>query len=176
MIRTVMFSAAAAALIAGGFVAAATADTADSTKTAEARMIDRDGNSVGTVTLRQTHHGTLLHARLHGLPPGVRAFHIHETGLCEPPDFASAEGHYNPTGDKHGFLAEEGMHAGDMPNIHIPESGELEIEVLAHMVDLDDNLFDADGSSIVIHEGADDYKTDPAGAAGPRIACGVIER
>ncbi|TVR95478.1 MAG: superoxide dismutase family protein [Rhodospirillales bacterium] len=174
--RTVNLSAAAAVLIAGGLIGVAAADTVDITKTAEAQMIDRDGNSVGTVTLRQTHHGTLLHARLHGLAPGVRGFHIHETGVCEPPDFTSADGHYNPTGDKHGFLAEEGMHAGDLPNIHIPESGELEIEVLAHMVDLDDNLFDEDGSSIVIHEDPDDYETDPAGDAGPRIACGVIER
>lgn len=176
--QTIHLSIAAAALIAGslGYGTGAVAETVDTGRTAEARMINRNGDSVGRVTLRQTAHGTLLHARLRGLSPGVSAFHVHETGVCTTPEFTSAGGHYNPTGAKHGFLSEEGMHAGDMPNIHIPESGELEIEVLAHMVDLDDNLFDDDGSSIVIHEGADDYKTDPAGAAGPRIACGVIER
>ena len=66
------------------------------------------------------------------------------------------------------------MHAGDMPNIHVPASGALEIEVLNTLLRLDDALFDEDGAAIVIHEGPDDYVTDPAGAAGPRIACGVI--
>ena len=79
-------------------------------------------------------------------------------------------------GAKHGFDSAEGMHAGDMPNIHVPDSGVLEIEVLNTLLKLDATLFDADGAAIVIHDGPDDYASDPAGAAGSRIACGVIVR
>ncbi len=142
---------------------------------ARAAMMDANGNAVGEVALRETFQGVLLHARLDGLPPGAHAFHVHTIGACEPP-FKSAGGHYNPTGAQHGMDNPEGMHAGDMPNIHVGASGALEIEVLNTMLRLDDALFDADGAAIVIHAGPDDYKTDPAGAAGPRIACGVIER
>ena len=159
---------AAAAL----FVAA---DAADATGQASAAMMNANGESVGSVTLRATPHGTLLHAKLENLPPGAHAFHIHAAGVCEPP-FTSSGGHFNPDGKKHGFDSAEGMHAGDMPNIHVPDSGTLEIEVLNTLLKLDATLFDADGAAIVIHAGADDYKSDPAGAAGPRIACGVIGR
>ena len=136
-------------------------------------MMNANGESVGAVTLSQTPQGTLLHATLENLPAGAHAFHVHAVGVCEPP-FKSAGGHFNPAGKKHGISNPEGMHAGDMPNIHVPDSGALEIEVLNTQLRLDDALFDEDGASIVIHEGPDDYVTDPAGAAGPRIACGVI--
>ena len=73
-------------------------------------------------------------------------------------------------------MAAEGLHVGDMPNIHVPESGSLEIEVLNTLLKLDASLFDADGAAIVLHAGPDDYKSDPAGAAGGRIACGIIAK
>ena len=142
---------------------------------AVADMKNGDGKSVGTVSLRQTPHGALVHAKLSNLPAGSHAFHVHGIGKCEPP-FKSAGGHFNPMGKKHGILSGDGMHAGDMPNIHVPGSGSLEIEVLATGVSLNDKLFDADGSAVVIHQGADDYQSNPAGAAGPRIACGVIRK
>ena len=110
-----------------------------------------------------------------GLPASAHAFHVHAAGKCEPP-FKSAGGHFNPDGVMHGIHAEGGMHVGDMPNIHVPESGALEIEVLNARPMLDASLFDADGVAIAIHEGANDYKSDPAGAAGPRIACGVTAK
>ena len=138
-------------------------------------MLNASGDVVGKVMLHETTHGTLLHARFTNLPPGPHAFHVHDVGICEPP-FTSAGGHFNPTNVKHGIMNSEGVHAGDMPNIHVPANGALEIEVLNTMLRLDDSLFDADGAAIVIHEGPDDYVTDPAGAAGPRIACGVISR
>ncbi len=133
------------------------------------------GENHGSVTLRAVPAGVLVHARLTGLPEGAHAFHVHAVGACEPP-FTSAGGHYNPDGALHGLAAQGGLHAGDMPNIHIPASGALDIEVLNTALALDERLFDADGAAIVIHEGADDYTSDPAGAAGPRIACGVIRR
>jgi Cu-Zn family superoxide dismutase len=137
-------------------------------------MQNQDGDSLGTVMLTQTPYGALLHAKLNDLSPGAHAFHVHAVGECEPP-FKSAGGHYNPVGSSHGFMDPDGMHYGDLPNIHVPENGELEFEVLAPRVNLDAMLFDADGASIVIHAGPDDYQSEPAGAAGPRIACGVIQ-
>ncbi|MDX1513940.1 MAG: superoxide dismutase family protein [Gammaproteobacteria bacterium] len=143
--------------------------------TATATLKDAGGQTVGEVLLTEGGYGTLLQVTLRGLPPGTHAFHVHAVGTCEPP-FTSAGGHYNPTGSKHGFLDRDGMHAGDLPNVHVPSSGELKFDVFAPRVRLDAALFDADGAAIVMHQGADDYKSDPAGAAGPRIACGVIEK
>jgi Cu-Zn family superoxide dismutase len=90
--------------------------------------------------------------------------------------FGHAGGHYNPESTGHGFMDNDGVHAGDMPNLHIPASGELKFEVFNPLVKLDERLFDEDGASIMIHAGADDYVSNPAGDAGSRIACGVIER
>lgn len=160
---------AAAALLLMMTPAPADADTA------LAQMTDPDGKSVGTVELRPSPFGTMLHLRLAFLPPGVHAFHVHETGECLPP-FTSAGGHYNPDGSDHGLMDDDGRHAGDMPNLHIPATGMINVEVFNDKLRLDDQLFDDDGASIIIHEGPDDYTTNPAGAAGPRIACGVIER
>ncbi|WP_462321238.1 superoxide dismutase family protein [Halochromatium sp.] len=142
----------------------------------ESMMQDRNGNTVGAVLLSETPNGVLLHARLGNLPSGVHAFHIHETGACEPP-FDSAGGHLTAEPpNAHGYLIEDGPHLGDMPNIHIPENGRLEIEVMTQVADMDTQVFDDDGAALVIHEGADDYQSQPSGAAGPRIACGVIEK
>ena len=162
-------------LLASIAFAAATVQTAGAAERAMAKLKNPKGESVGEVRLMETPHGTLLHARFSNLPPGAHAFHVHTVGKCEPP-FKSAGGHFNPGGKKHGFLAADGLHAGDMANIHVPASGSLEIEVLNTLLKLDSSLFDADGAAIVLHEGPDDYKTDPAGAAGGRIACGVISR
>lgn len=168
--KTLLAAATCAAMtgMGGGALAA---------ETATATLHDPEMNEVGTVELEETPHGVLMSIEIDGLPEGTHAFHIHETGTCEPP-FKSAGGHYNPTGAQHGILNENGKHAGDLPNIHVTGSP-LKLEVLADEVTLKDGaentLFDDDGSAIVIHEGPDDYQTDPAGAAGPRIACGVIE-
>ena len=162
-----------ATILAAGFALVAATHAASAAEQASAAMMNANGESVGAVTLRETPQGTLLHAKLENLPAGAHAFHVHAVGVCEPP-FKSAGGHFNPGGAKHGIDSAEGMHAGDMPNIHVPESGALEIEVLNTQLHLDASLFDEDGAAIVIHEGPDDYASDPAGAAGPRIACGVI--
>lgn len=162
---------ASAALVAFAIVSA----HAQESVTATATLKDPSGQSVGEITLTEGGYGTLIQAKLSGLPAGTHAFHVHAVGTCEPP-FKSAGGHYNPTGSKHGFMDPDGMHAGDLPNVHIPLSGELQFDVFAPRVRLDAALFDADGAAIVMHAGADDYRSDPAGDAGPRIACGVIEK
>lgn len=144
---------------------------------ARASLKDASGKDIGRVELIQTPHGVLLKMALKGAPPGERAFHIHAVGKCEAP-FTSAGPHFNPASHKHGLEAKEGSHAGDMPNLHIPANGELTIEIANPMISLvkgqPNSLFDADGSAIIIHAGADDYKTDPTGNAGDRIACGVV--
>ena len=146
-------------------------------QTAKASLKDASGKDVGTVQFRQTPHGVLLKMSLKGVAPGEHAFHIHAVGKCEPP-FTSAGGHFNPASKKHGMEAAEGSHAGDMPNLHIPANGELTIDIANPMISLvkgqPSSVFDADGSSIIIHAGPDDYKTDPTGNAGDRIVCGVI--
>jgi Cu-Zn family superoxide dismutase len=145
-------------------------------ETAHAELRNEQGKKVGAATLEETPHGVLITLDLDGVPPGTHALHIHEVGKCEPP-FKSAGGHFNPADKKHGLLSAAGMHAGDLPNITVPESGKLKVDVFATGVTLGggaNGLFDADGSSLVIHAGPDDYKSDPAGEAGARFACGVV--
>lgn len=127
------------------------------------------------MTLHGTPDGVLLEAGLRNLPAGPHAFHIHAVGICSP-SFEAAGGHFNPTNEAHDLLASSGPHAGDFPNIHVPQSGNLDFEAYNSRLELNGELFDADGAAIVIHRGADDYRTDPAGNAGTRIACGVISR
>jgi Cu-Zn family superoxide dismutase len=143
---------------------------------ASAVLKDKDGKEVGKVELTDTPSGVLMRLTLDGVPPGDHAFHVHAIGKCEPPDFKSAGPHFNPDDTKHGLMNAEGPHAGDMPNLHVPDSGKLTVEVLNEMVTLDAEpaLLDNDGSAIVVHATADDYQADPAGNAGDRIACGVV--
>jgi Cu-Zn family superoxide dismutase len=152
------------------------ADQASPVYKAAAVLNDASGKEVGKATFSATPSGALLELNLTAAQPGVHAIHVHAVGKCEPPDFKSAGPHFNPDQTKHGIMSPEGPHAGDLPNIHVPADGKLEVEFLDPVVTLSQEsaLLDADGSSIVIHAGPDDYKTDPAGNSGDRIACGVI--
>lgn len=142
------------------------------------QLINSQGEAIGQATITQSAEGVLISAHAGGISPGWHAFHIHETGKCEPPGFTSAGGHFNPTGAGHGFLDGDGHHAGDLPNVYVGEDGRLDVDVFTKQVSLAPggpaSLADADGSSLVIHAGRDDYRTDPAGDAGGRIACAVI--
>jgi Cu-Zn family superoxide dismutase len=147
---------------------------------ARAVLHDAKGNEVGTVTFSNAEQGVAVDIDLHGFPPGVHAFHIHEKGACEAPDFKSAGGHFNPTGAAHGFLNAKGPHAGDLPNITVGPDSTLQEIVITQRISLEptasNSIFPEGGTSVVVHENADDYVSNPAGDAGPRIACGVIER
>jgi superoxide dismutase, Cu-Zn family len=140
-------------------------------------FVNADGKPIGTAMLKQTPSGVLIDINVSGLPPGAHALHIHETGKCDVPDFKSAGDHYNPTGAKHGFVAGREHHAGDMPNQFVQGNGVLQAQVLNPQVTLytgKATLFDADGSALIIHAGADDYASQPAGEAGNRLACAMI--
>jgi Cu-Zn family superoxide dismutase len=148
------------------------ADKAAAGATARAEVKDQKGQTVGEVTLTETPHGTLVKGTLSNLPPGQHAIHIHEAGKCEAP-FTTAGGHLNPDKKKHGLLVAEGKHGGDLPNLYVGADGKVQFDHFAHGLAMKD-LQDADGAAVVVHASADDYKSDPAGNAGDRIACGVV--
>lgn len=145
---------------------------------ASARIDARDGNPIGSAQLLVGGESVALTVSATGLEPGPKGFHLHATGRCAAPDFTSAGGHLNPLGVSHGILSADGGHLGDLPNLEVAENGSASttVDLIGSRDELLDQLFDDDGTAIVIHAGPDDYMSDPAGAAGPRIACGVLAR
>jgi superoxide dismutase, Cu-Zn family len=150
-------------------------------QTAVAHLQNTSGEEIGVVSFVPLAAGGVhITVSAIGLPPGIRGFHIHEVGECDPDDaFASAGGHFNPTDAAHGWDAPDGPHAGDLPNLHVHQDGTVAVEFFHTLVSLDEgaetSLTGGDGTAILIHEHADDYMSQPTGEAGDRIACGVIE-
>jgi Cu-Zn family superoxide dismutase len=147
--------------------------------TASVELQTSSGQSAGRATLTSTGDGVFISAQLRNLPEGMHAIHLHSVGRCDTPDFNSAGGHVNSTDRVHGFLNEAGEHDGDLPNISVRSDGTAVADLFTTKVVLAGGanaLLDDDGSSLVIHSGTDDYRSDPAGNSGPRIACGVIRK
>jgi Cu-Zn family superoxide dismutase len=164
---------AACALLLGG-----AAWAGEEAMLAKAKMHNAEGEKIGYAVLTEGDDGVWISLGIHSLPPGPHAFHIHSVGECEAP-FKSAGGHFNPFGRKHGLRNPEGPHAGDLQNIlAAPDStvAAVRLAPLATLGEGENSLFRPGGTAVVIHAGPDDYMTDPAGAAGARIACGVIKK
>lgn len=171
-----MMGAGAVLLLAVGCAPAMGAGGKDPTA-ATVRFIDAQGRPVGIAVLTEAERGVRVNVNVRGLPPGTHGIHIHENGVCDPPGFTTAGGHYDPTGRQHGLENPQGPHAGDLPNLTVGADGEGAMEVVAPVVTLrgTNPLLKQGGTALVIHATADDQRTDPSGNSGARIACGVIE-
>ncbi|TRW17622.1 superoxide dismutase family protein [Glacieibacterium frigidum] len=141
------------------------------------QLLGPNGELRGTASLEARPAGLRIAARVEGLAPGTYAIHYHRIGLCTAPTFDSAGPHFNPLTKQHGTENPMGPHMGDLPNIIVGASGKGEI---THTVDGlmltggPNALLDADGAAVVLHAGPDDYKTDPSGNSGKRIACATL--
>jgi len=185
MTKMLLFPALMVSLLAGS----ALADDAkakkpptgkpDAAKPVTVKLNDAKGKSIGTATLTADPGGVKITLAIKGLTAGDHAIHIHETPKCDGPDFKSAGGHFNPDHKKHGKDNPDGAHAGDIPNITVDAKGGSTATVIAPGITLEDgphSVFTGGGTALVIHAKPDDLKTDPAGAAGDRIACGLITK
>ena len=145
---------------------------------AHARLLDASGKTVGTARVWDMGDGIHVEANLTGLKAaGTHGIHLHMVGQCTAPDFTSAGGHWNPMGMMHGSENPQGAHKGDLPNITVDAKGAAKLSAHISGVTLREGpnaLLDADGAAIVVHAAADDYRTDPSGNSGARIACGVF--
>ena len=141
---------------------------------------DAKGTSVGMAMISPAKGGGVsIDLDVHGLPPGEHALHFHAVPKCEGPDFTSATGHFNPANKKHGMQNAEGPHAGDMNNFTVDAKGAAKTTITNKNVTMGaepNSIYANGGTALMIHGAADDMKTDPAGNAGPRIACGVITK
>ena len=139
---------------------------------------DAQGKVVGNIIIWDQDSGVALELQLHDLTPGEHGIHFHQVPKCEGPDFKSAGGHFNPEAKKHGFDSPDGHHAGDMKNFTVDAQGKGEVRLEDSDVTLKDGPHSllTNGAAIVVHAKADDYKTDPSGSSGDRIACGVITK
>ena len=135
-----------------------------------------DGRALGTVRVARQGNSLNLTLQASGLSAGPHGAHIHAVGKCDDAAFAMAGGHLNPAQRQHGTHNPAGSHLGDLPNLVVASDGTGRMEAI--LSDAADEtlaaLFDGDGASVVVHAGEDDYRTDPSGNSGARIACGVL--
>jgi superoxide dismutase, Cu-Zn family len=150
-------------------------DTAGGNVTATVQ--NASGREVGTLTLTDAAPGISVSGRLTGLPPGEHAIHLHQTGKCDPPKFEAAGDHWNPTNAAHGTKAPKGPHLGDLLNLTVGKDSSVTVQATSPGGTLrgETPLLDQDGASVVIHSGRDDYRSQPSGNSGDKIACGVVE-
>jgi Cu-Zn family superoxide dismutase len=146
-------------------------------KTATATLQSRAEHPIaGTVTFTESDGVVAIAARITGLSPGKHGFHVHDTGDCSAVDFGSAGGHFNPDGMQHGAPGAPSHHAGDLGNLEVGEDGSVTHAATSRRITLGDGTTSIIGRAVIVHENADDLTTQPTGAAGGRLACGIIER
>lgn len=168
----VLLAAGACSMQSGG-----PAGTAAAAPSASAEIRDASGQLVGTATATQSGTAVRIHVEATAMPAGEHGAHIHATGACDAPAFQTAGGHWNPTMRQHGKDNPAGMHMGDLPNLSVGSDGRGTVDYTVAGASISggaEALLDGDGAAIVIHAQADDYKTDPSGNSGGRIACGVF--
>lgn len=145
---------------------------------ANAGFVDKDGKILGTASFRETRLGVRVEVNVRDVLPGKHAMHIHAVGKCDAPDFASAGGHFNPNGGKHGVAGSPSAHAGDLAHLVVGSDGRGSVSFVAPHLSLNraasNGLAFGQGTAIVIHASSDDEKTDPAGNSGARVACGIV--
>ncbi len=157
--------------------AAALAGCATMTQPQLASLRTADGRQVGTVELREDRAGVTMRVSVNGLPAGTHGLHVHAVGRCDPPGFTTAGPHWNPTARQHGTENAQGPHAGDLPNITISLAGSGSVQTRLEGWRVrggERSIVDADGAAVVLHARPDDYRTDPSGNSGDRIACAVL--
>ena len=140
-------------------------------------FVGGDGAALGSVSLSDGAGGATMSVTASGMPAGVHGIHLHEKGLCDGPKFDSAGGHWNPGAKKHGRDNPAGAHLGDLANLEVGGDGRATVNTMvagAMMSSGANMLADADGTSLVVHAKPDDYKTDPSGDSGDRVACAVL--
>ena len=169
---TRMFSILALVVLVGAATASAQMKHVD--------LKDAKGNSVGMAMISAAKGGGVsIDLDVHGLTPGEHALHFHAVPKCEGPDFTSATGHFNPMNKKHGMQNPEGAHAGDMNNFTVDAKGNAKTTITNKNVTMGsepNSIYANGGTALMIHAAADDMKSDPAGNAGARIACGPITK
>lgn len=148
------------------------------TKIASGTLRTANGAQSGRVVLLAAGDAVTINVVVFGLPPGPHGIHLHTAGSCAAPEFASAGGHLNPHSMQHGTANPAGSHLGDLPNLIVGSrgTGEITVQLRDSRAAAMAELFDADGTAIVIHADPDDYRTDPSGNSGTRIACAVLQR
>jgi superoxide dismutase, Cu-Zn family len=166
-----------ACLTLGLFLALVVFSSLSAAKT-KLELKDAQRKAVGDIIIWDQGPGVALELTLHDLTPGEHAIHFHAAPKCEGPDFKSAGGHFNPDGKKHGFDSPDGHHAGDMKNFTVGADGKANVRMEDGDVTLKDGPHSllTNGAAIVVHAKADDYKTDPSGNSGDRVACGVVTK
>src|SRR5215472_10952737 len=145
------------------------------------KLTNSHGQPAGMVIFKPVKQGVKMTVKLENIPFGEHGVHIHQNAVCDAPDFKAAGGHFNPMGKHHGFDNPEGHHAGDLPgNVSVGENHKGEASFVLKDISMDPNLPDSifvnGGTSVIVHEHADDEKTDPSGNSGNRIACGIVKQ
>jgi Cu-Zn family superoxide dismutase len=166
-------------MVAGLTVTAAQGPTAP--KELKVSILTSAGQDAGFATFQTVKKGVKVKIELKNLRFGPHGVHIHQNAVCDAPDFKGAGAHFNPDGREHGYMNPMGHHNGDFPaSISVDENHTGEATFVFNSISLDptapNSLFLNGGTSIVVHEKADDEKTDPSGDSGNRIACGVIKQ